>query len=202
MNGHETEVKFFVRDLARVGSRLHELGAGMVQPRAHEINIRFDTRDGALRREFKALRLRRDTEAKLTYKGPSKERDGVLKRREIEFTVGNFESAIQFLEALGFEPAAYYEKYRETHELNGAHVMLDELPFGSFVEIEGGDTDTLRSNAAALGLRWDAAVRMGYLTLFERVAEKHSLDAGQLSFNAVKPVQIDENDLGITPADQ
>ncbi|MCB0101758.1 MAG: class IV adenylate cyclase [Anaerolineales bacterium] len=205
MTGHETEVKFFVKDLSRVEMRLHELKAHLIQPRAHETNLRFDNANNDLRKEMKVLRLRNDTEAIFTFKGPNEARsDGILSRQEIEFTVGSFGAAKDFLEALGFTPIAFYEKYRTTYELNNTHIMLDELPYGNFVEIEGEDPDMLHSNTAALGLNWNAPVKMGYLTLFERMAKKYNLDAGQLSFNAVKLVQIDENTLGalgVIPAD-
>jgi adenylate cyclase class IV len=41
------------------------------------------------------------------------------------------------LEALGYRPALIYEKRRETWHLAGAVVVIDELPFGLFAEIEG-----------------------------------------------------------------
>jgi len=71
MNGQETEVKFFVRDLKRIEMRLQELEAHLIQPRVHEVNLRFDNEQGDLRKTFKVLRLRQDTEAKFTFKGPS-----------------------------------------------------------------------------------------------------------------------------------
>lgn len=105
----------------------------------------------------------------------------MLKRREIEFTVGNFESAIQFLEALGFEPAAYYEKYRETHELNGAHVMLDELPFGSFCGDRRGRHRYAAQQCGGARLALGRSRQNG-VSHPSSVVEKHSLDAGQLKF--------------------
>ena len=108
-NGVETEAKFYVRGLKKVEMRLLELKAHSIQPRVHEINLRFDNLDGNLRRDFKVLRLRKDTEAKFTFKGPSQEREGgVMSRKEIEFTVGDFESAKQFLELLGYVPVVFY----------------------------------------------------------------------------------------------
>ncbi|HMV29698.1 MAG TPA: CYTH domain-containing protein, partial [Anaerolineales bacterium] len=105
MSGQETEVKFFVQDLKRVEMRLQELEAHLIQPRVHEVNLRFDNEAGELRKNFKVLRLRQDIEAKFTFKGPSEERaGGVLSRKEIEFSVGNFEAAKEFLELLGFVP--------------------------------------------------------------------------------------------------
>ncbi|WKZ38018.1 MAG: class IV adenylate cyclase [Anaerolineales bacterium] len=201
-NGRETEVKFYVRDLKKIEVRLLELKAHLIQPRVHEINLRFDNPSGDLRRQFKVLRLRKDTEAKFTFKGPSEQRaDGVLSRREIEFMVGDFEDAKQFLEILGFVPVVFYEKFRATHELNGVHIMLDELPYGEFVEIEGENVNSLRAVARLLGLNWEAAIPIGYHRLFESVAGKYNLDVSQLSFEAVKPVRVSAEDLNIVPAD-
>ena len=202
MNGQETEVKFFVKDLARVEMRLRELKAHLIQARVHEVNLRFDNANSDLRKELKVLRLRNDTEAKFTFKGPNDERnDGVLSRKEIEFTVSSFEAAKEFLEALGFAVIAFYEKYRTTYELNDVHFMLDELPYGNFVEIEGENVNTLRNVAEALGLKWESSVNAGYLVLFDRIATKYELAAGQLSFEALKSLSISGADMSIVPAD-
>ncbi|MEN9563411.1 MAG: hypothetical protein RIR73_1655 [Chloroflexota bacterium] len=202
MNGQETEVKFYVKNLSRVEMRLRELKAHLIQARAHEINLRFDTSHGNLRKELKVLRLRKDTEAKFTFKGPSVEHsDGVLSRKEIEFTVGSFEAAKEFLEALGFNVVAFYEKYRTTYEVNDVHIMLDELPYGNFVEIEGENVNTLRNVAKLLSLKWETAVNAGYLVLFDRIAIKYKLMAGQLSFEALKGLSISGEDMGIISAD-
>ena len=202
MHGRETEVKFFVKDLNRVEMRLRELKAHLIQPRIHEINFRFDNKNGDLRRSKKVLRLRRDLESRFTFKGPSEERaGGVLSRREIEFTVGSFDAAKEFLEALGYVPVVFYEKYRATYELNNVHIMLDELPYGDFVEIEGEDISVLRDIARLLGLNWEAIVKAGYHALFERITGKYKLDPEQLSFEALKSAKIDRRDLNIIPAD-
>ena len=88
MNGHETEVKFHVNDLKKIEARLLELGARLIQPRTHETNLRFDTANDDLRQDKKVLRLRQDEQARLTFKGPSVEREGgVASRVEIEFAV-------------------------------------------------------------------------------------------------------------------
>ncbi|MFN8382438.1 MAG: class IV adenylate cyclase [Anaerolineales bacterium] len=201
-NGQETEVKFYVRDLKKVELRLLELKAQLIQPRVHEINLRFDFPDGSLRRDFKVLRLRKDAEAKLTFKGPSEEREGgVMSRKEIEFTVNDFESAKQFLESLGYIPVVFYEKFRTTLELKGAHIMLDELPYGMFIEIEGEDIQILREISDLLGLNWDEMVKAGYHALFDRVAEKFKLKSADLSFKALESVRITADDLKIRPAD-
>ena len=62
-----------------------------------------------------------------------------MSRTEIEFGVDDFAKAKQFLEHLGYQSILVYEKYRTTYELDHAHIMLDELPYGNFIEIEGED---------------------------------------------------------------
>ena len=54
MNGHETEVKFYIRDLRKIELRLRELKAQLIQPRIHEINFRYDLPDGSLRAKGQA----------------------------------------------------------------------------------------------------------------------------------------------------
>lgn len=202
MNGQETEVKFFVKDLDRVEMRLRELKAHLIQPRVHEVNLRFDNADGSLRKNFKVLRLRQDTETKFTFKGPSEERSGgVLSRKEIEFNVESFDAAKEFLEELGFSPIVFYEKYRTTYELNYVHIMLDELPYGTFVEIESDNIDALQKTAELLDLNWSMIVKAGYHTLFERITEKFKLNPSQLSFDALRPFNVSAEDLSISPAD-
>ncbi len=201
-NGQEIEAKFYIRDLRRVEARLQDLGAQLVQPRVWEMNIRFDLPDGRLRAEGRVLRLRRDTEARLTYKGAGTKEEGTLNREEIEFSVGNFEKAQQFLEALGYQKLVYYEKYRTTYKLDETEIMLDEMPYGSFIEIEGEGLKSIRSVADRLTLDWDAAVGTSYVALFERLQKALKLSFSDLSFANFAGMDIQAADLGVEPADR
>jgi adenylate cyclase class 2 len=202
MNGQEIEAKFHVQDLRKIELHLQELKAQLIQPRVHEVNLRFDRPDGELRNSFRVLRLRQDDIARFTFKGPSvEETGGILSRQEIEFEVGDFNSAKQFLEAIGFQVVVFYEKFRATYELNNTNIMLDELPYGSFIEIEGENVETIRSAADALSLNWEAMVKAGYHALFERVAGKYRLDVSKLSFENLEGVKINTTDMDIVAAD-
>jgi len=202
MNGQEIEAKFHVQNLRKIELRLLELKAQLIQPRVHEVNLRFDRPDGELRNSFRVLRLRQDDIARFTFKGPSVEKEGgILSRQEIEFEVGDFDSAKQFLEAIGFQVVVFYEKFRTTYELNNTHIMLDELPYGSFIEIEGENVEMIHSIADLLGLNWNAMVKAGYHALFERVAGKYGLDVSKLSFENLKSVKIAIEDMDIIAAD-
>lgn len=199
--GQETEAKFYVRDLEGIRSRLEELGAHRLQPRVLETNIRFDLPGAPLRAAGCVLRLRRDTEARLTYKSASTKSEGVLSREEIEFVVQGFEEAKRFLEALGYQKLVYYEKYRTTYEWNGTHIMLDELPYGDFVEIEGETTDIIREVAGHLHLRWETAIGTSYTALFERARNALNGSFQELSFAEFEGTRVEPAHLGVHPSD-
>jgi adenylate cyclase, class 2 len=201
-SGQEIEAKFYVHDLARIQVRLEELGAQHVQDRVLETNIRFDLPGAKLRAGGRVLRLRRDTEARLTYKSASSKKKGVLSREEIEFIVEDFETAKRFLEALGYQKLFYYEKYRTTYRLAQTLVMLDELPYGSFVEIEGEGIEPIHALARELCLSLQAPIAASYHALFERVRKTLRLPFQDLSFANFADRQVRPEHLGVRAADR
>lgn len=202
MNGQETEIKFYVGNLAKIEARLIELGAHLIQERVHETNLRFDTPGRSLRKEGKVLRLRHDQTARMTFKSDTTKNDGILSRKEIEFEVESFEAARELIESLGYEIVLFYEKYRTTYDLNDLHIMLDELPYGDFVEIEGQDAAAIRGVAERLELNWNAAVPSSYAALFERVAKPRKLNTGKLTFEAFSGQKPSLKELSVSEADQ
>lgn len=202
MNDQETEVKFFVRDLKRIEAGLLERKARLIQARVFERNLRFDLPDGGLRAKGEVLRLRQDTESRLTFKGASQIAEGIITRPELEFTVGDFESARKFLEALGYRQVAVYEKYRTVYELGDCHIMLDEMPYGDFAEIEGTIAADIRSAAETLGLDMAAAVKDSYLGLYEKLARLLELPEGQLTFEIASGWTFPLERVNVRPADR
>lgn len=73
----------------------------------------------------------------LTYKRRVQQRTDVKEQIEHETEVADAESIRAILEELNIRPALVYEKYRDKWKLRSVEVVLDELPFGSFMEIEG-----------------------------------------------------------------
>jgi len=201
-NGQETEAKFYIRDLERIRSYLQSVKARLVQARVLEKNLRFDLPDSSLRAGRRVLRLRYDTEARLTYKGGNKNTRGVLSREEIEFVVGDFEKAKKFLEALGYQQIFYYEKYRTTYELDKILIMLDELPYGNFVELEGETDEQIEFLSRKLNLNWDATIERSYSALFADVQKNLNLSFRDLSFDNFAGSKVDASDLGVKVADQ
>lgn len=197
----ELEVKFFVSDLAEMEKRLVQAGAMLVQPRTHEYNLRFDTPEGGLAQESSMLRLRRDSNSHVTFKGPSTTLGGVLARQEIEFEVSNFTSAQKLIEALGFRSKFIYEKYRTTYGLNGLKVTLDEMPYGNFMEIEGTEAKPIYDASLQLGLNWNERLPETYISIFRRLKELFSLHFPDLTFDNFKNVNFSMERVGIKFAD-
>ena len=197
----EIEVKFYVKALSPIASRLSALGAVQIQARLHEYNLRFDTPTGSLERQSKVLRLRRDSAAYLTFKGPGALVDGVSQRQEIEFSLDNFDAARAFLGALGYQVSMVYEKYRAVYRLEHALVTLDEMPFGHFVEIEGPDGATIQQICTLLGLNWGARIVDSYAGLFNVVRSNLGLDTDHLTFDVFSGLQVTAADLGVHPAE-
>ena len=73
----------------------------------------------------------------LTYKERFPTRSDIKHQREDETEVSDPEATELILDALGFTPALVYEKRRETWRLGKTEIVIDELPFGLFMEIEG-----------------------------------------------------------------
>ena len=195
-NAQELEVKFYLTTLTGLENRLKAHNAALVQPRVHEVNLRFDTPEMQLTRSFRVLRLRRDNQSILTYKGPGQEIDGVRLRQELEFTVGDFDMVKAFLEALGYQVSVIYEKYRAVYDLGAVHVTLDEMPYGNFAEIEGPDGKTIQETACLLELDWETRIIDSYLVLFDRVKTELGLTFRDLTFDDFQGIAVPASALG------
>lgn len=180
----EVEVKFLAPDLATLRRRLLELGAAPTHPRIFERNERFETADAALLRRGELLRLRQDSGVRLTFKGPAAAdaTSEVKVREEIEVGVADFDAMSTILRRLGFEPVQTYEKYRETFEWGDLEVVLDEMPYGDFIELEGPES-SIREAADRLGLDWSERITTNYLSLMAHLKAAFGLMFDDLTFS-------------------
>lgn len=188
----EIEAKFYLTDPDELRRRLSLLGGVLAHGPRLERNWRFDNADGRLAADGRVLRLRIDDQARLTFKTPS---DVPEMRGEIEFEVSDPAAAQALLEALDYHPVWLYEKWRAVYRLDLAQVMLDELPFGSFVEIEAASLDAVERVARRLGLDWKRRLASSYLGLFARLRQSRQLAFREATFEAFadqSPVQPEE----------
>jgi adenylate cyclase class 2 len=84
-----------------------------------------------------ALRLRRvNGRAILTFKRRLPSKSAIKYQQEEEVAVENPDTMNVILGSLGFQPGLIYEKRRTRWKVDNAKVVIDELPFGLFMEIE------------------------------------------------------------------
>lgn len=138
----------------------------------HEENLLY--RGGVLDERNAVLRVRKtDAPAFLTYKENAGFEGGVKKRVEIETEIGDARACEEIIQKVGFRLSLVYEKRRKAWRLAGCEVVLDELPFGCFMEIEGSTEDIL---AAEKLLRVeDVAIES---STYPGLTMKHGKDVG------------------------
>ncbi|OJX38422.1 MAG: hypothetical protein BGO78_10535 [Chloroflexi bacterium 44-23] len=198
----EIEAKFYVLNLPAIQESLLAQGAKLIQDRVFEVNLRFDEADGKLRDLRNVLRLRRDTQNILTFKGAAEAGKDVSVRQEIEVVVDDFDTTRRLLEALGYEVIMQYEKFRTTYSFMKTLVVLDELPYGHFVEIEGPNGSAIKKAAIAIGLEWRTRASNSYVYMFENLQSHHPEFADRnLTFSDLHGLRVSADELGIHPAD-
>ncbi|MEP6849923.1 MAG: class IV adenylate cyclase [Acidobacteriota bacterium] len=93
---------------------------------------------GVLDEDRAVLRIRKvGDRAILTYKKPIDGDSEIKHRVEYESEFSDIPALREIVGNLGFTPRLVYEKRRKTWRFNKAEIVVDELPFGRFMEIEG-----------------------------------------------------------------
>jgi adenylate cyclase class 2 len=137
----ETEKKYRIdaEDRSSILARLQELKA-VDEGEEFEENIIYC--GGILDEKGAVLRVRSVGERSvLTFKRRIASDTGYKEQIEYETEFADRSAMREILYNLGFKPRLVYEKRRHTWKLREAEVVLDELPFGTYMEIEGKITD-------------------------------------------------------------
>ncbi|MCY4073672.1 MAG: class IV adenylate cyclase [Chloroflexi bacterium] len=190
----EVEIKLHTPDLAPVQRALEAAGAVLKSPRVFERNLRYENAAGTLTAGGIVLRLRQDEQAKLTYKSGASSEDGIFRRFEAEVVVSDFATMDVILRRLGYVVALIYEKYRTTWILGDAEIVLDELPYGHFTEIEA-DAEEIERVVSALGLGGYRRMSGSYVEIFAELKWKLGLRMRDCSFEAFAGLDVDLRDL-------
>ena len=156
--GKETEIKLAITDekaLRRALQQLKAVPVSKTSPRVHELNVLFDTEDGALAKRGQLMRIRTETmepprkagRAKskaadlkqrvvLTFKRPVDGEEAASKphgggrykvREELELEVGDGGTLTKIFDGLRLDGWFRYEKYRTTYKLGAAKTWGKEL---------------------------------------------------------------------------
>jgi adenylate cyclase class 2 len=133
----ETEKKFILSSDQReqVLNNLNELGAKYIREDFEENTLYGG---GILSVKGAVLRIRKvGNKTILTYKQRIENTADVKQQIEYETVVEKFEEMEMIVESLGFEKVLVYEKRRQKWHFRAVEVVLDEVPFGQYMEIEG-----------------------------------------------------------------
>ena len=190
MNSLETEVKFYLSNIDTARSRIIGLGA-VFKNRSFETNIRFEDAEKTLIQKNSLLRLRKDTKATLTFKAEPPVKDSQFKvLQEFEVEVSDFDTMEHILKSLGFKNEQVYEKWRENYIVGDTLLCLDTLPYGDFLEIEGGK-ESIRRLASQIGLLWEKRILLNYLAIFDVIKRQLNLSFYDLTFGNFNNVRFD-----------
>lgn len=136
----EIEKKFRLSDDRReqILANLEGLGAQFVSEDFEENTLYGG---GILDEKRAVLRVRKiGNKTVLTYKERVENNSDIKHQTEFETIVESAEEIENIIAHLGFTKALVYEKRRKTWRLRDVEIMLDELPFGLYMEIEGSIT--------------------------------------------------------------
>jgi adenylate cyclase, class 2 len=201
MDTKEREIKFYIQDLASLADRLRVCGADLSRKRMLERNLRLDTKDHRLKQAGQLLRIRQDDQVRVTYKENAQVDNGVITRTELEFIADDFAISKKLFAALGYQVVAIYEKYRQEYRLGDVKVMLDELPYGDFLEIEAPKIALIDGVGQMLGLDRSRGIDTNYLGLFDILKQNRGLAFRDLTFENFEGLSISSADLKVQPAD-
>ncbi len=133
----ETEIKYRLNEeqFRQIESDLKDFEAEFIGEDFEE-NIIYG--GGNLETLNAVLRIRKvDEKTILTFKKRLPNDTGIKEQIEHETFIENVAETEKILEHLAFEKRLIYEKYRKKWKLREAEIVLDKLPFGLFMEIEG-----------------------------------------------------------------
>jgi adenylate cyclase class 2 len=186
---HETEVKLEVKDTKDLRRRLTEQGFRPIMARHFESNILFDYPDHRLRKLRCLVRLRyMGDQALLTYKGtPLQSRDYKI-RPEFESMVDDGHRVHEILLHLGLQEMFSYEKYRTIYAprgkrdaLGGPHLVYDETPVGTYIELEGPQR-WIDEVARQLGYSRKDYIKESYAALYRKKCQQEGKTPGNMLF--------------------
>jgi adenylate cyclase class 2 len=136
----EIEKKYRLSEQQRVAvlERLSALGVERSRTDFEENSIFVNEN---LRLEEAVVRIRKvDGRAILTFKKRLPTTSGIKHQIELETSIANPSAMETILNELGLARSLIYEKRREVWHYQEVEIVVDELPFGWFLEIEGPES--------------------------------------------------------------
>lgn len=191
----EIEAKFLNTNHDALRQKLTATGAQCVQPMRLMRRKLFDYQDNRLNHEQNGWVRLRDEGDKTTLAYKQLNDRTLHGTKEVTVEVDNFDTTGNLLEQIGLMQKSYQETRRESWELEGAQIELDEWPWiKPFMEIEAPTEAILRTVADRLGLDMAVAVygsvEVAYQAEYDVTDEE--IDAWQEALFGKVPAWLEE----------
>ncbi|MDD4662071.1 MAG: class IV adenylate cyclase [Candidatus Pacebacteria bacterium] len=160
----EIEVKFKIDEVEKIKEKLIDSGVSLSKA-YKQTTYGFFSDDSVSKGIFPRIRDEKD-DIVLTVKVRPKEESEYFERAEYSMKISSTEEGVDILKVLGFNEVKMFEKVRQEGELLNTKITLDELYFGTFLEIEGEKED-IENVIIKLGLENKKRLAKAYLALEE-----------------------------------
>lgn len=171
----ETEIKIQLFDLKTLVSNLIKVNATFLG-KDFQRTVRMDTPDMDLEKKGLFLRVRSGFGNTVTLKVKNKEVKDFMQRDEYETEVKDLRVLSDIFSILGFSKQLILEKYRANFLYRGVKISIDELHFGTYVELEG-DENKINNVAKELGLDMSDRINVTYWDLFEDYKKRNNIQS-------------------------
>jgi adenylate cyclase class 2 len=173
----EYEAKFLDINHEAIREKLTELGAVQVQPMRLMRRKNFDFPSKKLEKEQNGWVRVRDEGDKITLAYKELSNRTIEGTKEVSVAVDGFDNTCQLLENIGLIQTSYQETKRESWELDGVQIELDEWPWiPTFIEIEASNAEKVGNIASKLGLDMSHAthgsVEVAYMQVYNVTEEE------------------------------
>jgi len=187
MNNREVEIKFKINKPDLVRTILKNKKAKFIG-RAFERTTRCDTQNKILEKRGQFLRIRTGFKNTITFKRKVKNKE-FKEREEIELELSDPEKMRTILENLGFTKILIMEKYREKWHLDNVEIVIDKLPMGTFLEIEGKEKE-IKEMVKTLGLNSKNGITKTYWDLWKEFSKREGIKNENIIFASIKKNKI------------
>lgn len=192
----EIEVKFADIDIEQIRARLTDASAKCIQPM--RLMKRALIEEPHHEQENAFIRIRDEGDKiTLTFKRRSDQLGAAIDNtKELEVEVSDFDKTVQLFSEAGWKYKTFQESRRETWELDGTEVVIDEWPWlHPYIEIEGESEAAIKAVAKKLGLNWSEVIFSHIDTLYERQYEfkdgvRGVIDLPEVRFDMPVPPQF------------
>jgi adenylate cyclase class 2 len=174
----EYEAKFLKIDKAQLQKTLKRLGAKLIHPERLMRRAIFDRLAYPQIKPYDYVRVRDEGHlVRLSTKIHARKGGKISDQKELETTIGNFDTALKILAILGYKPIRYQETLRETWRYQGTEITIDTWPgLEPLTEIEACSEKQVKQVSETLGFNWNQKVITSITEVF---ANKYHLTEAQ-----------------------